>query len=842
MRYRIVLGGLLCLLTLPLIAGAQDLAMHDFSYLADFEDGKDPVVRWVTNGEYEINFKGVTDEKAFSGDKSFKLDVTLKSGSYHYWSCPVRVPCGGELKFSARMLLDEGTNGKAALGANFVFPPSSHSGVGTWGSQDGPTGEWKLVEGDLCAQGQASADGVLPRYVDGATGQNVGVYVDRWGIFIYGGGGKRVVLYVDDVRIEGKVPEDEAYKTEYSARWKPFADAFKQRTASWRERAQAAEQAMAGLPELPEAYAAARDTAAKALARVQERLGEFEARGYAHPQDVSQLQSELRMVELAPKTFAALAQGIEGAKPFLLMEVPAISNARILSSGFLIPGEETDGLSVSACRGEYEAVSFVVYALADLKGLLLTPTDLSSGGRTIPAENVDIKLIKCWYQAGRSIGDLKHKQLVPELLLNDDALVRVDEQTQTNNLRTTYPDGTTAYVVCSDKESAELEGVRPVDADSLQPVNIPATGLQQYWVTVHVPEDAAAGDYEGRLQLTADDIETVQLPLKVTVRPFDLEPSPLIYSIYYRGKLSEDGSFTIGSEYKSEEQYAAEMRDFHAHGVEYPTVYQKYDERLLPRVFEIRKEAGLATDKLFTLGCSTGAPTDEAGLNALRERVRTWLTMARQHGYEEMYCYGIDEARGERLEAQRNAWKAVQEEGAGTFVACYKGTFEAMGSLLNVAVLAGKPDPKEAERFHGVGSKVFTYAFPQVGPEEPETYRRNFGLVLWQAGFDGAMDYAYQHGFGHVWNDFDSDRYRDHNFTYPTVNGVVDTVQWEGFREGVDDVRYMATLLKAVEECKDAAAKAEAQAWITNLDPQRDLYEVRAEMVGHILKCLGLTR
>ena len=682
---------LVFLLVCSVSGHAQNLPTQEFSYLADFEDGKDPVKLWVSNGDYEINFKGVTDEKAFSGEKSFKLDVTLKSGSYHYWHCPLRASCAGELKFSARMLLDEGTTGAAGVGANFVFPPSSHSGVGSWGTERGPTGEWKLVEGDLSERGQQSADGVMPRHVDGATGENVGVYVDRWGIFIRGGDGKRVVLYVDDVRIEGKVPEEEAYKGEYTARWKPFADAFGERMASWRERADAGALAMKELPELPEAYATARTAADEALARLNERLDAFEKTGYAHPQDVDQLQAELKMVELAPKTFAQLAQGIEGAKPFLVMEVPAMSNARILPSGLLIPGEATEGLTVSACRGEYEAASFVVYALADLKGLLVTPTDLKGDAGAIPAENVDVKLIKCWYQAGRSIGDLKHKQLVPELLLNDDALVRVDEQAEANYLRTNYPDRNEQYVLCSDPESAELEDVRPVDADSLQPLDLLATRVQQYWVTVQVPEDAARGEYAGTLGLTAEGVEAVELALRVSVYPFDLERSPLTYSVYYRGKLSEDGSWTIGSEYKSEEQYAAEMGDMHAHGVDYPTLYQKYDERVLPQALEIRKEAGLATDKLFTLGCSTGAPADEAAVDALRGRVRTWLALAREHGYEEMYIYGIDEAKGERLAAQRAAWKAVQEEGAGTFVACYKGTFEAMGSLLNVAVVGRGP-------------------------------------------------------------------------------------------------------------------------------------------------------
>ncbi|MGD9498310.1 MAG: hypothetical protein AB7Y46_18605 [Armatimonadota bacterium] len=134
--------------------------------------------------------------------------------------------------------------------------------------------------------------------------------------------------------------------------------------------------------------------------------------------------------------------------------------------------------------------------------------------------------------------------------------------------------------------------------------------------------------------------------------------------------------------------------------------------------------------------------------------------MAERFGYREVYIYGIDEARGERLTAQRPGWQAVHEEGAKTFVACYFGTFEAMGDLLDVAVLAGKPDPAEAAKSHDVGSRVFTYAFPQVGPEEPETFGRNFGLVLWQA-------------------------------------------------------------------------------WLDELAPQRDLCEVRAEMVAHIRACLG---
>lgn len=41
------------------------------------------------------------------------------------------------------------------------------------------------------------------------------------------------------------------------------------------------------------------------------------------------------------------------------------------------------------------------------------------------------------------------------------------------------------------------------------------------------------------------------------------------------------------------------------------------------------------------------------------------------------------------------------------------------------------------------------------------------------------MDYAYQNSMGDIWNDFDYNQYRDHVFTYPTMNVMVDTTKWE---------------------------------------------------------------
>jgi hypothetical protein len=238
------------------------------------------------------------------------------------------------------------------------------------------------------------------------------------------------------------------------------------------------------------------------------------------------------------------------------------------------------------------------------------------------------------------------------------------------------------------------------------------------------------------------------------------------------------------------------------------------------------------------LGIGTGNPTSLAELAALSRRVSRWLEIAAQNGYHEVYVYGIDEALGERLKSQRAAWQSVHEAGGKVFVACNWTAYESMGDLLDLAIHDGKPLKAEADKYHSMHHQIFSYANPQVCVEEPETYRRNYGLLLWKNDYDGAMNYAYQHSFGHCWNDFDDKVYRDHMFTYPTVNGVIDTVQWEGFREGVNDVRYLTTLLKVIANARDQRSQLaeEAKNWVDRIDVNSDLDLIRRQMIDWIIR------
>jgi hypothetical protein len=295
----------------------------------------------------------------------------------------------------------------------------------------------------------------------------------------------------------------------------------------------------------------------------------------------------------------------------------------------------------------------------------------------------------------------------------------------------------------------------------------------------------------------------------------------------------------VDSPSKSSARYLAEMRNLKAHGVTHPLSIEPLG-KMLDQAIELRKQAGIAVEPFYLESVSAGHRDTAASLEGLKEVVGAAKRQLAAHGIKEFYVYGQDEAAGEELRQERKAIQIVHDAGGKVFVACYKGSFELVGDLLDAANISGPLAPAEAKKWRAAGHKAFSYGNPQAGPEQPETYRRNYGLALWKAGYDGAMDWIYQSNCGSSYDDFDHPNYRDMNFAYPTTDGVIDTIQWEGFREGVDDVRYLTTLLRAIEQSFPDSQKRqtalEARRWLDTIDVEGDLGSLRAGIIEWILR------
>lgn len=519
-----------------------------------------------------------------------------------------------------------------------------------------------------------------------------------------------------------------------------------------------------------------------------------------------------------------------------------ITNDKILPTTSPVPGYTPQEINITACRGQYEPASFVVHAGQKIMDLMATATDLRSENSSIPASAVDIRVVKCWFQSGVRLNETNKFILTPELLLKDDQLVKVDLSEKKNYLRASGVSIPANYVLISGKSSENMKDIKPHDAATLQPVDIEADTNKQFWITVHVPDNATPGQYQGKIKLSAVNAPPLEIDLHLRVLPFNLEKPVLRYSIYYHNVLTPNGLGIIsGQGSRSRHQYLAEMRDLKAHGVEYPTGRGINDEALLREELRVREQAGLPKDVFYSLGLGTGNPNTPEKLDDLKNKVKKLKEIVNQFGYHEVYVQGMDDAEKEKLTSQRAAWNVVHQLGVKIFVATPgKNSFELMGDLLDQAnVPHPLLNPQLAEKYHRVGHKIFYYGYPQVGKEESETHRRYYGLFLWKSDFDGAMNFAYQYSFdSHIWNDFDYWELRDFVLAYPTTDGVIDTIQWEGFREGVNDVRYVTTLLKAIQQAKSnkPLLAAEAQKWVDAINPNDDLDALRTEIIQCILK------
>lgn len=558
---------------------------------------------------------------------------------------------------------------------------------------------------------------------------------------------------------------------------------------------------------------------------------------------VSLALAVLLLVQLVVGAGRAGAQTLIGPSgpSGLTFAVPAISTRRVWPAEEPSHGELTDRLALMATPGEYEPASFVIYALTDLEAVHPQAGDLVNGEQVISAANVDIKLVKRWFQAGTAWWgrdqDKSRRVLVPELLLNDPYLVRVDPEKQENYLKCRFADRT-EYVWISDPTDRAgrqqlLQEQLPVqDSPVLLPVDIAAQTNEQFWVTVRVPADTPPGTYKGQIALYAQGSPAGELQLELTVLPFVLAAPYYTSSIYYRGVLDPTGVGSISSERKTRQQYVTEMKDMVAHGVTNPIIYQPL--HTLEEVLRIRGELGLNHQPLYYLGVRTYDPV---------ERVQEALALAKRYGIPEVYFYAIDEAAGQELANQREAFRRVHAAGGKVFTASYKpGAFELVGDLLDLLVNHGRLSQAEAAKWHSAGQRIWSYGNPQSPPEDPDVFRRNYGLLLWKNGYDGAATYAYQDGFGSIWNDFDHPTFRDHNFTYPTVDGVIGTIAWEGYREGVDDVRYLTTLLQSIDAAESSAdtrrlrLAGEARAYLAGLSPLGNLDEIRRQLIDYILR------
>jgi len=562
---------------------------------------------------------------------------------------------------------------------------------------------------------------------------------------------------------------------------------------------------------------------------------------------------------------------------FVYYTVPAMSNIKRTMTAYPEDGTLAAPVRIVAAQGEFESASVVFHPFSNASKVELKVSDLIGKSGKISASAVDVKVVKVWYQSGAAwfsyFSDADGRELVPELLLKDENLIKVDRVKEDNYLRVDYPQPKgPQYVWISNPAKIQVpfnDHVEPVsDAATLQPFSFQAGEFKQIWLTLEAPKDAK-GLYAGTLSVMVDGKSGGEIPLEVRVLPFELPDPKTNYdltreyyaSIYNANTMSVYLKQNGGDLEKAKKRLYNEYVDMRKHNAVYPMLrdYVPGEDEALIAQLETYKKAGLRTDVFFG-GIPAIPPHDwltspEVRANPIEKQPMPELLIRRIDRASELfaqvigpttnYCFGWDEPAMNILTAQRKPWKYLHEKGHKTYSTANEAHLSYGGYNEDFVNYGGKYSKESSAKWHAFGARITSYAAPHTGPENPDFVRRTHGIDLYQADSDGTNNYILN---GFPWNDF-ADRainFRSFNIVYPGIDAPIGTLAWEGFREAIDDVRY-ATLLKQLAHKAIATGKIDsmysgkmALQWLALLDGKTcDLNAARLEMISYILKLSG---
>lgn len=506
-------------------------------------------------------------------------------------------------------------------------------------------------------------------------------------------------------------------------------------------------------------------------------------------------------------------------------------------------------LSAVAALGEYEPVSFLVFPFAPVKKFEVVLSDLKGpGGAVFPVSAMDPKLIKRQYCSGGAWlsyhADKRLRILTPVLLLNDDDLIHVDEFTQTNHIRLSYPEGDVYVDASRNADGLQLFNYQlPFrDADCLQPLTLPEAGRnQQFFITYHVPENQTPGTYRGQVRLMADGREAGRLDVSLLVLPFTLPEARTYYDpdkIFY-GNFSHK----IFNGNPPDDVILAQCRDMISHNMLYPTfVDPARDAETFARHVKLRKQAGLPHNVIFS-GSSGIANLAKIPLEKRTKEVferevavfseyveKVLSAFEKEFGHRNVYMYGFDEASyyGTLVNTEIPGFVAVKQRG-GKIRASGGANNETMTSDVQDMMIQGHVVPKSAKIWHAAGGTCLNYANPFPSEENPLMFRIGIGQIMYFSEYDGTMMHGYNvitrfNGFAKDWEA----NYRHFSMVYPQQHGVIDTLGMEGIREAFDDVRYfslMQLLARKAMGSKEIELSREGKrsmVWLASVKPNED--------------------
>ena len=396
---------------------------------------------------------------------------------------------------------------------------------------------------------------------------------------------------------------------------------------------------------------------------------------------------------------------------------------------------------------QYVHTTFAVRALRDIEELNVALKELSGpGNTTLTAHRLDLRIVHLRTRMRFLFEGAARPGLCPDLLLRDD-------RTQ---LPPTGQQGGFGGGVCI--------------------TAIPAHQSRQVWLTVHVPTQSPPGIYRGKLELqvSGNRLRRLSLPVELEVMPVELKPVEGWYGIYYPSQPVDPER----TKYVSPARYVAELTDQVRHGLNGVTLYGGF------RTLKYARRGGM-TQPPVLMHWPDG--------HAARQ-----VADAAKRGFPDLYYYGVDEPQGDAIERCRQEAERRVKVGQHMFTAinsveAQKSTREFIDRpVYNIYVFDASSDAAAYARKKGfipISYWVTSGSFPLY-------YRALSGLYNTACGYAGTAPWAYADTPGPDIYKHDGHR---HAVSYPDESGrPIPSLRWEALRDGIDDVRYLQALDRAI--------------------------------------------
>lgn len=440
---------------------------------------------------------------------------------------------------------------------------------------------------------------------------------------------------------------------------------------------------------------------------------------------------------------------------------------------------------VCAAKNEYESFQLVVIpGAAGLRGVGVVTGDLArrSGGGTIARDNISIRRVG--YVTTRA-----PYYNVPRVGAWPDPLLRCDGGG----------------------------------------VDVAEGRVQPFWVSVRVPADAEAGEYEGWVDVRAEGLPATRVPLSLRVWDFSLPARPSlktgfdfyehIIAHYYPRRADEtDDAWRARLDALCRSYYLDMLahRISPIHNVGNPSLVEKQGSNYVldfgefaSRVsfydaagqgdFGIAREAMIDPDRNIWSDGWYGF----TGPDAVRGVFRAYGRFLEERGWlGRAYTYIIDE----RYEGVRALTRLIHEGHRGIRNLLTQTPRDGFPDVDIWCVRINNFDPLVADRFRRMGKEIWLYVasptrpFPGIVIDGPSLEIRLLPWICRRYGIDGLLYWCVNYWtVSDPWRDPMTWPQQNGNGSlfYPGPEGPVDSIRLEVLRDGLEDYEYLNLLGEA---------------------------------------------